>query len=241
MSDENLLERYFANSLNKEEMAAFEARMQNDQQFANEVNALKEIDLTLEGLGADQLANDLKSWSEELDASPKTRTISMRKTFSIAAAVGLLIVAMIFMFQNNASNQELFTEYFTDYPDLLTAREHTKQAELSAGMKAYREGKYEQAILHLTNLIQGVDSPNSAKLYLAIALIRNQDAEKASQYLRQLVSDEQLGQQAEWYLSLLHLFNDDSAEAIAALRTIAQNDAHYQREKAQEILRQLDR
>jgi len=105
MSNFDLLDRYFSNTLDKSEMKAFNERLKNDPEFNQEFQEIKEIKLAIKV----EARKNIKSLLTDIEDSlnPQTLTTNnktaMKRMLTVAASLILMVSFSYFVL--NGSGQ----------------------------------------------------------------------------------------------------------------------------------------
>jgi tetratricopeptide (TPR) repeat protein len=236
-----LLQRYYDGTISGAELSKVEILLKEEPELVAELQQIRNVEMALHGLGVGHLRDEMTQWEKEMNLEKtKGRTIPLYFMLSIAAVGLLLIVAGIFLFfPENASNQQLYTSYFTPYEDMISVRGDEETVLLNEAMSAYNEGNYEAATPRLQRYAALTDARPEIHLYLGISLMQtNQDA-AALESLKISLDQPLVQQQAEWYIALAYLKQDDMDRARQQLEEIANNSGHYKQESARNLLESL--
>ena len=178
--------------------------------------------------------------AEAPPSQPEAKVVEMRpmrRYLSIAATVLLVIAAGYFLLRPTSfSNQELFAEAFTPYPNTELLDRGEADARQVAYL-AYQSGDYEQAFNLLSAL--PVDPGNS--FFAAQAALESEQAEAAIELLAPLAEDQDfvLHEEAEWSLALAYLQLDRLDEARPLLMAISRERGHEHQGDATTLLTRI--
>lgn len=237
-----LFENYLLGDLSKEDIIAFENRLESESKFKERFNTYKELSTFLENKFENEAAsttfqNNLKNISKiyfEKQEAPKRVVRFKPWQYAMAASIALLIGITVF---NNLS-----TPVYSDYANYnaisLTVRGeqdalmHT--AENAFNIKDF--AKAEEAIKSLMVL----DKDNAElKFYSAVANIELNNFETAETMLISLKNGQSAYKnKAIWYLALSNLKQKEYDECLEILRTIPEDADDYN--KAQKLIKKLD-
>ncbi len=240
MSDLDLdkIQKYLDGQLSEQDRKDFEDRLADDSVLAGEVRVYQELDLALEGAGADAFRSEIDQW--EKASTTEKKIVPLRRFLSIAAALVLLVAASLFiLLPSGQSAQEIFATYYDPYEDLITARDSKSSAVLNQAMAAYNQEEFATAESQLRAYLDAGGEHLGAKLYLAISQLEQGKINEVIPNLNALLNHPQYGQQSRWYLGLAYLKDGKITEAREILSSIAEDNQHYQQEKAQDILKRL--
>ena len=244
--NDELIQAYLEGKLEGDDLAKMNREIIENPELAEEINKLKKLELGLEGIGADQLRDEIRNWEKDyrLKASnQKGKVRSLRTYYSVAAVILLLIVSGIVIYLNQSPDYNaLYAENFTPYEDMILDRgenETSSESELTEGMEAYNNHQYEVAAQKLSSyLTQNSEKPGVA-LYIGISQMELNHMLDAIKYLDLAQQDPLFAQQAQWYLALLFVKNNQIDKARNQLSIISKNDDHYKRSEAKDLLRKI--
>ena len=176
MSNFDLLDRYFSNELDKSELRAFNEKLANDPEFNQEFQEIKEIKLAVKI----EARKELKSLFTDIEGSlnqqlPTNNKTAMKKVFTVAASLILLISASYFVLIGNGqpNPQDVFTENYQHYPnrngevrgEVINSKSLSHQA-----YSAYSAGSFAIAVEKFESLIK-LEKTAENYFYLGIANI----------------------------------------------------------------------
>lgn len=244
ISQEDLeaIERYLRDRMNDSDRAAFEERMNNDEQFQKAVTFY--ADLT-EGIETASLKSTLEIYHSEMEQAAEleewTQAAESTKRYPfvkyLVAASLLLVVGLtvwIIAFQQN-SQQQLFAAYFEPDPGLITPMSSTDQYDFYSGMIDYKREDYEQAIAKWEPLLNENPRNDTLNYFLGVAELASGAENEAMPYLKNTLetSESAFIDEAYFYLGLAYL-KDGNIEA--AIQTLQQSDL----EQAAELRAKLE-
>lgn len=241
----NQIERYLADQMTAEEKVAFEALISDNATLRDEVALHKDISAA----ATEEEVMNFRAVARSVIKAQSSRTItialpSSRRYFMIAASVALLIVAGIsinLLLFKARSTEELFSNYFEPYQDLISGRNDTNtDKEVALFMSLYNQENYLEAIDQL-NTIDLTNKP-LLQLYAGICFLGTDqldDAEKS--FAAPALGRSLYAKDARWYAALTLLKEGNAEEAKKALTTISQDnsDGSYQK-RAQALIDEME-
>ena len=106
--DIELIEKYLFGKLSEKEKTAFEQRLKNDKEFANEVDFMRDLKISSREFGREELKNKLKKIAHEHKAIEIKQNTGIRTYLAIAASIIVVIgIAALFYWtpsKNNSNN-----------------------------------------------------------------------------------------------------------------------------------------
>lgn len=121
--DHNLIEKQIMSQLNDEDRKIFEERL-NDPDFKNELNFRSDLTIAFKAEGRENLKNQLKGFEKKLAKAPSLKKkdavrFSISRVMLIAASLALLFIAGNWFLNQSASNDQLYAQFFNDYPNVV--------------------------------------------------------------------------------------------------------------------------
>ncbi len=249
----HLIENYLDGKLTKEELAAFEARLQADAAFAQKVNLFREVETTLGDPVRQNIQAQLDNLGETYFQQPVVakKKINLlpfyQKLWAIAASFLLLISIGFLLWQNqsidNLSNEQIFAQNY-QLPNLdPMTRGRDRKHTLQEVIELYENQDYPAALVRLKELRQR-DSENKQLTYLLAHTYLNLSPPQLMESVETFKTLIQHNQnvyvpKAKWYLALIYIRQNNVVAAQPLLKAVVTvNDSNS--EKAKLILRQLD-
>ena len=249
--NELLIQHYLDGTLTGEDLQRFQQKLDQDGEFAREVEDYEMLHRGLEGIGAEMFAGEVKEWEQDFQEKPSfsptpskegTRGSFQRYYYAIAAAVTLLIMVWFFWpaTQPSQDPQQLFAEYYEPYGEMIRERGDTLSGVkelLLEGIEAYQRREYPIAVERLAAYNQKRPKDHRVFMYLAISHLEMQQYAQAEQYFSQAMQHPDYRQQAQWYQALSFMRANQLDRAMSLLQEIRDIDPpHYQRQRAIELL-----
>lgn len=214
------IERYYNHSMTEEEKLAFEAKLQQDATFKQEVEDIKILLFSIE---SQSLKEKLNEFHEDLPLQMETNTSSSKVRFlnfrNIAAAVVIVMASISFWFFNGSSNQRLYSNYFKPDPGLPTTMSTSDNYAFYDAMVNYKQGNYKTAILKWKKLDAKKPNNDTLTYFLGVAHLANDEVEKAMPFLEKSSTNvtSVFANDANYYLGLAFLKKDKKEQAIQSL------------------------
>ncbi len=238
MDKDQLLHKYLTQTLTDEERNIFNELLKEDEAFREEVDLLQDLQKVTE-FNDDSLAKEMVS---EFEAEHRNKNVGRKaKIWWVAASVILLVGLAYFVLQAQVDTQELFSENFEPYRNVVhpITRGVEDQDTATEAFRSYEKGEFQKALNSFEALYFDTQTPYYLfyKANVLLELDRPDDAIVALQlYLK---TEDRLTEKAYWYLAMAYLKLDDIENAKKSLReSIAQNK--YNVEKAKSLLKELD-
>ncbi|WP_299135143.1 tetratricopeptide repeat protein [uncultured Tenacibaculum sp.] len=265
MGDDILIERYFKGELSEIETKAFKDRLKTDEDFKIKVDFEKELfdsyneELWNFSIDESDEVDELEAFFKGAEAKSFEKTIKegsdafknkkkgkIRPLFFISVAASIALLVGVFRFFNNGSPNsnygDLYNEYVTQttLPTFVNRGDNDTEVNLIEAEKSFKNKDYKKALVIFgKSLLQ--DKNNSAVyMYKAISYIELKDYISAEKILDSLINSDLIdAQKGYWFKSLSLVKQNKLSEAKELLHLII-DKAYYNKEKAQELLEQLN-
>ncbi|MFY0591646.1 hypothetical protein [Roseivirga sp.] len=240
MSNFDLIDRYFSNELDKNELKEFNDRLANDPEFNQEFQEIKEIKYAVKI----EARKELKSLFTDIEDSlteelPTNNQTAMKRVLTVAASLILLISASYLLIGNGQPNpQDVFTEYYTTYNALngQTRGEAMDNSSLSAqAYNAYETGNFALAVEKFESLLE-VEKTAESYFYNGIANIEIGNYDAALKNLNTTLNNfSTYKDQSKWFISLTLLNIEKEEEALSTLVSLASKKGFYKSKSKQAL------
>ncbi|WP_445731026.1 tetratricopeptide repeat protein [Mariniflexile sp.] len=235
-----LFENYLLGELSKEEIIAFEARLENDSKFNESFKTYKELSSFLEHKFENEtistaFQNNLKNISKayfEKQEAPKKRFKPWQ--YAMAATIALLIGITVF---NNLSTPD-YGDY-ANYDSISLTVRGEQDALLKTAENAFNTKDYAKAEAAFKSLMVLEKDNAELQFYRAIANLELNKFETAESLLTSLSKGQSAYKyKAIWYLALSSLKQKEYDACLEILKTIPEDADDYN--KAQKLIKKLD-
>ncbi len=238
---EELLEKYFENTLTDEEQESLKEKLATDASFREEFEFHKSL---RQGIHFKE-RNELKSMLNEIDRRSEEVRFEVHKNSSFwkyAAAVAILVMAGvgIYSYQNEGNtNEELYVAYYQTYPNVVAPNVRGKNVEgiKNDAFKAYEAEDYPEAV----RLFEQLGREEFAVFYTAVSCLEINENQRAIELLNSREFNESpypFQTYSKWYLALAYLKTDKKDAAKMILKELAATE-NPQQTKASELLARL--
>ncbi len=243
-----LIEKYFAEEMQGEELENFEAQLQTDAELKEELTLHRQLAETLKGEKVHELRSVLNEVDKNWEApskkdSTKVVKFNFRRILTIAAAVALLVIGYQWLTNSDLSPEELYASNFETYPMLLNQRSAEESTANSItynnAITFYNKKEFTQAEAAFEKLLQDQPDNVSFQFYQANIFLASQNATDAIPIFQKILDGNNplFEEQARWYLSLAYLQLDLKENAKALLEIIKKGQ--FKSKEASNILKQL--
>lgn len=237
---DQLIQEYLDNMLLPDERSTFEKRLKSDIELAEEVQALRDVEMDLKAAGHESFKAEVKQWEQGYQKSHH-----QRRFYSLIAIAASLVVVFLtgyfYMNQQPGTTEKLYAMYFVPYEDMILTRGELSESEsqLANGMSAYNDGNYTLAAEMLGQYRINNTSDKAAALYLAISETELGRFTTAERNFKLAIEDVKFQQQSQWYLSLMYIKSKQTDNAVSQLQLIVANANHYKTKEALQLLDEI--
>lgn len=243
--------QYLDGALEGAELKEFEQQLKTDSRLAEELasyqevqeglstafrqeKAAKTLQSNLAAIGADYFKEETKV--VPIKSGAKIRKLALRYGLAAAAIALLLLVWQPWT--------TLFDQYNDPVDLYLVSKSGAEGQQLGAIEKAYRDGKFEDALQHLSSYLENTDTQEQTDLQLlkGICLLELDRASEALPVFQNIYEGNSLFAKdgtSTWYLALTHLKLGDREACAQYLREIPVDPANDYSQKAQKLLKEL--
>ena len=237
MNKELLLEKYFEQSLTKEEEKEFEELISSDDEFAATFKFEKELK---KAIGANERA-DLKRKLKSYEEVESKKLIPTKWFYAAACFIAIIGFSLWFILLQN-SNENLYQTYYQAYPNTIAPTVRGAQTEeiKTQAFFAYDNGDYANSA-KLFEQIYTTEKLDFALLYQAVSLMELKDYKKAEETFKKYDYQENtsLTPYFKWYLALTELQTNNKARAKISLQELSET-ANPMQEMAKKLLADLN-
>ena len=264
-----MIEAYLNQNLSDKDRIAFEERMQNDIDLAQEVAINKEMYVQYSGNTSkeqrtpvdqqelqalrnhlrskevQELSQKIKAGKEIYDTeNTNAKKPILRYLYYAAAAAALVFLVNRFFINPTISTEELYAEYSTweNLPSLTV--KGVDQQLLAKGEALFIDKKYIEAIPLFTSYLdahQEIVNPQ-VLTYLGIAYLESNTFENARITFNRLLHSNTLeNDRAYWYIALTYLKEGNDKQAIENLKLLRKNPDNFYYIKAGALLSELEK
>ena len=242
MTNETLIEKYFSRSLTPNETLEFNTRYENDNNFKQEINFLKNIKLASETEDDLQFKKQLVAHEAEYSESKQHKSFKWVKPLVAAAAVILIMLSINFYMGSTNDEVKLFSTYFEPSKNVTApiVRSEDNVSVLNNAFIAYSEADYKRAISLFQKAYK--DSENSELLfYEANSLLALGDYENAIlKFKEHLKYSDVLTNRSHWYLALAYIKTKQTEKAQRELKSLISSGETFKRSEANSLLKKLE-
>ena len=230
MAYEELIQRYFSNSLSKEEAQKVAHLLKTDSSF----KTLFEEHNDLHNALKHQEKKELKTFLNEVDRkSSSPYTIWSKYKAIIIAVASCFVIGLLYVFTFN-HNDDLFETYFEPYPNVYSPVVRGEATSLAKAFKAYENGNYPIAEEAFKDLL---DSDPNLKFYYAMSLLNQDKISEASMVIADLKTEtHKFLPETFWYDILILLKQEKYLEAKDVMVKLQKLDPDFKKKELKELL-----
>lgn len=237
MNKEDLLQKYFKNTLSQKEEEQFKSLLETDADFKAAYEEYNNFNLAFRS----HEAGALKSFLKSLDGTDKILRLKWYKnTKIIYLAAAILVIALCIPFLVKPDINNVFNDYYDVYPNVeQPIVRGAEETEINIAFKAYEANNYSLAIDAFQNLLEEDNNPNY-RFYYAMSLLNNDQSDIALKELSRLEGfDFDYQNEVLWYTALIHLKNSETKKAIAKLEELENSESSFKSKERKVLLQKL--
>jgi hypothetical protein len=237
MNKEDLLQKYFKNTLSQKEGEHLKSLLETDADFKASFEEYNNFNLAFKS----HEAGALKSFLKSLDSTDKLQQLKWYKnTKIIYLAAAILVIALCIPFLVKPDMNNVFNDYYDVYPNVeKPIVRGAEETEINSAFKAYEANNYSLAVDAFQNLLEEDNNPNY-RFYYAMSLLNNDQSDLALEELSQLENiDFDYQNEVLWYKALIHLKNNENKQAIAKLNELENSESSFKSKERKVLLQQL--
>jgi hypothetical protein len=159
--------------------------------------------------------------------------------YSSAASL-LLIILSYFIFFSTGHNEELFSEYYKPYPNVIPmVRGEGVDFDLKAAMVLYNSNNFSRAVVEFDKVLSIDPDNETAEFYKAVSLLSLEEYNLSAALLKGIIDKPKAAfkDQAEWYAGLAFIALNDEPAAKALFNRIVERNNYYSRRSAEVLSR----
>ncbi|RXR30163.1 hypothetical protein EQG68_12095 [Flavobacterium piscinae] len=231
-----LIEKYFENTLSAEEKVTWEENLKNDPEFKKEVEFQLEIKNAVLLAERQKIKNEIKQFELE-NFKP---VFQLRKYFPYAA-IFVAFISLLFYFSNqNQSTQSLYAKYHDPYPNTEisnTRNAYQKNSTIEQAFMAYDLNDFKKANDQFDKILES-SNEEYILFYKAICLMELNQHDQALKLFETTNWTANYLEKARWYQSLCYLKTNELKKAENTLEVLS-NKQSFKKTEAEELLSEL--
>jgi tetratricopeptide (TPR) repeat protein len=179
---------------------------------------------------------------ELLQSFDKAQKVSYKKWLVAASFVTIVSVLSFWLF-NNPSSDELFSEYFSPYENVIHPISRTDKVKdiKTIAFENYELGNYTDALLNFDSLLSSNNEENEIiKFYKAVTYLKLSQPNKAIDLLKgNLQHNLNWRDKNDWYLALAYLKTSNITESKKVLLSLSQLENNFKKNETLLLLKSL--
>jgi len=197
---------------------------------------------------AEEVEREEREKREENENEPVIEEVSKQKfkinKYSYLATASIIIIIIsisLFTLFSKKSNEQLFNDFFTPYPDIITEKGEANDNVLENAMYYYNSGNYMMVVEMLDSRIDNNATDYLLSFYFGISCLKTNKTDEAIEAFRNIIVNNRkpIIYQSTWYLALAYLKNNETEKAINSLEVLSELETSYA-EKAESLLKELE-
>ena len=242
MTNEDLLYRYFSDSLTESERLIFNQKMEADSGFRADFEFENNLKQAIKHEHTSRLKERLRIFETEL-TEDKSENTNPKFNWRIAASVVLFLGASWFGYISifGVNYENLYETNFSNYPntEFTITRSDTVNSFERKAFVAYEAGDFNKAISVFNTIPEASQKPYHS-FYTGQAYLEIHDFKKAKAMFDKTVANNNgFVAESHWYLALIAVNEKDKTEAIRQLKILIRS-FNYNKSKAEALLNKLD-
>jgi predicted Zn-dependent protease len=242
VNDIEQIEKYLSGELSRDELQAFDVRLQNDKVFAEIFALYKSVEAEMYEAGDETALRKTLSGitQKHFDVAEPPKIIKLKPNrtrwllYATAAAASIIILLFLKPWQEKAlTNEQLYAQYAV--PDELPAnvRGSNDDSLLLKAKSLFNQKNYAAALPLLDSIIKQKPGEAQLQLSLGICLTQTGKFEPAINIFDSLaVKESSYKYEAMAWKAFAYLKQDKTEACIAALKLIPADAANYEKAKA---------
>lgn len=235
MNKEDLLNKYFEQTLTDKEKILFEQLLEEDADFQEEFNFQNDVKLAMTLNEREKLKAQLKTHH-----SNAVSKWSWKYSIAMAAAV-VLCFGLYSIFDSNPNPQQLFSQYYETYPNTISPIVRDANADSNLKQQAFEayENKNFHKAENLFAELYATQGEEYALFYQIMSMMElNNDLDRAKSMLIETEWSEEFKEKSLWYLSMIHLKQNQKHKAKETLQQLNEI-GDYRQKQVQELIKKL--
>ncbi len=242
MENEELIHKYFQDTLTSEEQDQFDTLLKEDDDFKEQFEFENNVQQIIKDKERGVLKDKLRKFEKEIK-NPSDKKFSLWKPLRIAASIAIILTTGWYFYTTSLTMdvEKLYTANYEKYPNTIYAitRDTTIDTSIEyRAFEAYEANNFQESIVLFTELKES-KSPEYVDFYLAQSYLNNDQLDKAIAIFTDISTHKkEFSSESHWYLALTYLKNDNKEKAIKTLENLIQ-DGGYKKEEAIPLLKKL--
>lgn len=234
-----LIENYLDGKLDVDDLNKFEFLLQTDKEFAEDYTLQKEIRIALTNKDIHDLREQLNEISKNLE---EKKQIARKRipvlVCTLSAAVIVLIIFSIFIFNKSYTNNELYEMYYEHYDAGTRTRgvEKTTMEIQTLALRTYDNHQYNEAIKIFNQITDTSQYFIPKEYFTGLSYMELQKFNEAIKHFENITDKQNVFyENAIWYKGLCYLKTNQNQKAVQQFRKLLRADSYYKKHAAELI------
>jgi hypothetical protein len=232
-----LIAKYFENTLSDTDKVLFEKQILEDDTFKSEFEFQKELQKSIQVSERQKIKSSLQQFEK-----PKVIMFNLKRLYPYVAIL-VLFFSLWIIFKNDSNTQDLYTEYFSMYPNVVEpiSRSSNEKSLKQEAFENYELGNYNKALFDFEVLKTSNESDRDIiNIYKANIYLYSKNPEKAIIILKEnLEESNEWMDKNLWYLSLAYLKLGNSKKAKETLLLLSKETNNFKKQETLSLLNSL--
>lgn len=237
MRNEELIQKYFSDTLSSQEEKKLSSLLENDKDFKAQFDEFDDMHKAFKANEAEKLKFFLK-YVENNSTHSKLPWFKKPMVLYLAAAV--VIIGLCIPFLINPSPNQLYNDYFEVYPNVeQPIVRGNNETEVSKVFQDYENNNFDNASKGFESLLAKEDNPNF-RFYYAMSLLNTKNYGLALKELSKLESiDFNYKDETLWYQALIYVKFEKTDHAKSKLEILDRLNSSFKSKERKVLLKKL--
>lgn len=234
---DDLITKYFENTLSDRERSLFERELSENESFRSEFKFQKELQNAIQVSERQKIKSSIQKFE-----AAKVVHFNIKRLYPYAAIL-VLALGVWFMFKTEPTPQDLYSDYFNMYPNVVAPISRSTQEPTlkQVAFENYELGNYDKALEAFIALEQENTSEQSIiQIYKANIYLSTNQPQKAFEEL-QTPTDPSVEWEDKkmWYLALTYLKLENTEKAKETLQALSHIPQNFKKQETLALLKSL--
>ncbi len=236
MDKEQLIQGYITNTLSETDKKIVEKRLKTDEDFKVAFGAHNDVVMAYKLAEA----QSLKETFQKLEQKKSKNTRFSISKIGYSAIASVLIIGLLYIFNNDPTGNDLFNSNFTSYPNTYQpVTRNISENENSEAFIAYENKDFQNAELAFEKILKTSENPN-IRFYYAMTLLNTAKFDQALAQLNGITTDNhEYTEETLWYKALIYLQKEDFKNAKTSLEALDRLNSSFKSNERTQILKEL--
>lgn len=237
--DIQLISDYLDGSLPEAEKRQVDNRLNEDDAFRELFVEIKRLVTGIKSQGREKQKQVLVELERTLPPINPGNTRQIWPWVAGVAATVIVLILVVWQSSTRTGTNELFEEFYTGYPNVVTPITRGEQLDSSVRTKAFVAYEHEDYREAIRSFKQVSDQSDTIRFYLANSFLGDGQIQHSAEIFLTLTHSPTFGDQSQWYLALVYLKLNQVEQCATLLQNL--KDHPFYGGNAKELLNKLDR